>query len=134
MSSFLKTFLNVRSLNAATRDLSIEQLESTLQKLGKIVEDRKEVVLAGEKLLEAKLAKMKEFKDLMEEDGIDPFEFAELCSTGNVKQKNSPLPPKYEYMDGAELKTWSGYGRTPEVIKNAIKNEGKSKESFLIER
>lgn len=133
MSSFQKTFLNARSLNAATRELSIEQLEETLTKLEKIIADRKESENLANAAVEEKLAKMQEYKDMLIEDGIDPTEFAELFVGGGtkVRQKREALPPKYKYTDNGVEKTWSGYGRTPSVIKDAMA-AGKTKDDFLI--
>jgi len=131
MSSFQKTFLNARSLNAATRELSVEQLEETLIKLQAIITDRKNAEEEANAAAEERIAKMQEYKDMLIEDGIDLSEFAEHFSGGKTRQKKAALPPKYKYMDNGEEKTWSGYGRTPAVIKNAIA-EGKSKDDFLI--
>lgn len=131
MSSFQKTFLNARSLNAATRELSVEQLEETLVKLGTIIADRKESEKEANAAAEERIAKMQEYKDMLLEDGIDLGEFAEHFAGGKTRQKKDALPPKYKYTDNGEEKTWSGYGRTPAVIKSAMA-EGKSKDDFLI--
>lgn len=131
MSSFQKTFLNARSLNAATRELSVEQLEETLGKLQNIIAGRKEAEQAEKAATEERIAKMQEYKDMLIEDGIDLGEFAEHFAGGKTRQKKDALPPKYKYMDGGEEKTWSGYGRTPAVIKDAMA-QGKSKDDFLI--
>ncbi len=49
------------------------------------------------------------------------------------KSKRAQRPAKYEYIDeNGESKTWTGQGRTPAVIKQAIDNEGKSLNDFLI--
>lgn len=131
MSSFQKTFLNARSLNAATRELSVEQLEETAAKLETIIADRKEAEKEANAAAEERIAKMQEYKEMLLEDGIDLSEFAEHFAGGKTRQKKDALPPKYKYMDGGEEKTWSGYGRTPAVIKAAVA-EGKSKDDFLI--
>ena len=46
--------------------------------------------------------------------------------------KRAPRPAKYKYtdVDGSE-KTWTGQGRTPVVIRDAIAN-GKTLEDFAI--
>lgn len=132
MSSFQKTFLNARSLNAATRELTVEQLEETQAKLAKIIEERKSAESEAQAAIQEKMAKMQEYKELLLEDGIDPNEFAELFGAAKARKGGNPLPPKYKYMDNGVEKTWSGYGRTPAVIKEAVKNQGKSKDDFLI--
>jgi len=46
MNDFIKVFLNARSLRAATKELSVEQLEDVLIKFTTIVNDRKEAEAA----------------------------------------------------------------------------------------
>ena len=41
MSDIIKALLNARSLKAAAKELTLEQLEESLAKLNKIVEDRR---------------------------------------------------------------------------------------------
>ena len=42
MNEFLKILLNIRSLRAACRDLSLEQPEEGLQKLSEVVAERQQ--------------------------------------------------------------------------------------------
>lgn len=42
MNEFLKVLLNIRSLRAACRDLTLEQLEEGLEKLSAIVDERRQ--------------------------------------------------------------------------------------------
>lgn len=134
MATFEKVFLNVRSLNAATKELSIEQLEETVMKLQKIVDGRKAKLIEEEAAGKEKLAKMLEIKEMMEGEGISGTEFAEMLAQEKLpaKKKRSALPAKYRYTEDGAEKTWTGQGRTPAVIKNAIENEGKTKKDFLI--
>jgi len=41
MSEFLKVLMNIRSLRAAAREVSLEQLEEGLEKLSLVVEERR---------------------------------------------------------------------------------------------
>ncbi|MFM2483237.1 H-NS family nucleoid-associated regulatory protein [Celerinatantimonas sp. YJH-8] len=135
MSDFLKTFLNARSLKAATKDLSLEQMEETLSKLDAIVSERRESEDARVAAEQAKLQKLKQYREMMEQDGIDPSELMDVFESKQAAQgrrKRAPLPPKYSYLENGVEKTWTGQGRTPAVIQNAIDNEGKTKEDFLI--
>ena len=133
MATFEKVFLNIRSLNAATRALSIEQLEETAVKLQKIIDDRKAKLVEAEAAEKEKLAKMLEIKEMMEEEGISGTEFAAMLSQEkSPAKKGTVLPAKYRYTEGDVEKTWTGQGRTPAVIKDAIANGGKNKEDFLI--
>lgn len=134
MDSFLKIFLNARSLKAATKDLSFEQLEETLVKLQRIVEDRKVLAKKEETAQKEKLAKIYEYKKMFEADGIDLNDFAKLVGPvgSSVKEKRAPLPAKYRYTENGEEKTWTGQGRMPAVIKTAVDSGKKKKEDFLI--
>lgn len=135
MSEFLKTFLNARSLKAATKELSLEQLEETQMKLESIIDERKSAEEARQEEERAKLEKLTKYREMLEQDGIDPnelFEMLEAAGGGQAKRKRAPLPPKYRYVEDGVEKTWTGQGRTPAVIQTAIDNEGKTKEDFLI--
>jgi DNA-binding protein H-NS len=135
MSEFLKTFLNARSLKAATKDLSLEQLEETQIKLENIIEERKSLEAEKIEAEQAKLEKANKYREMMEQDGLDPNELLEMLeASGSTqgKRKRAPLPAKYRYFEAGVEKTWTGQGRTPAVIQQAIDNEGKSKDDFLI--
>lgn len=59
MSDFLKTFLNARSLKAATKELSLEQMEETLGKLEAIVQERRDYEAQRAEEEQVKLEKIK---------------------------------------------------------------------------
>ena len=68
-------------------------------------------------------------------DGIDPNELLQSLSATKVtgKSKRAARPAKYQFTDeNGELKTWTGQGRTPAVIKKAIEEQGKSLDDFLL--
>ncbi|MDO6684730.1 MULTISPECIES: H-NS family histone-like protein [unclassified Agarivorans] len=135
MSDFIKVFLNARSLKAATKELSIEQLEESFNKLKVILDERYTLKAEEDKLQQEKREKLEKYKALLEQDGIDPSELLSIIEDAPVKErkKREPLPAKYKFVDeNGEDKTWTGQGRTPSPIQRAIKNEGKSKEDFLI--
>ncbi|GGB10329.1 H-NS family histone-like protein [Agarivorans gilvus] len=135
MSDFVKVFLNARSLKAATKELSIEQIEDSYNKLKTILDERYALKQEEEKQQQEKREKLEKYKALLEQDGIDPNELLEMIGDAPVKErkKRQPLPPKYKFIDeNGQEKTWTGQGRTPSPIQKAIKNEGKTKEDFLI--
>ncbi|WP_427979895.1 H-NS family nucleoid-associated regulatory protein [Agarivorans sp.] len=135
MSDFIKVFLNARSLKAATKELSIEQIEDSFNKLKIILDERYALKEQEEKQQQEKREKLEKYKALLEQDGIDPNELLEMIGDAPVKErkKRQPLPPKYKFIDeNGQEKTWTGQGRTPSPIQHAIKHEGKTKEDFLI--
>ncbi|ELI5720946.1 H-NS histone family protein [Vibrio fluvialis] len=136
MSEVTKTLLNIRSLRAYSREISLEQLEEALDKLTIVVGERKiqeEEEAAARKEQEQKL---KAIADQIASDGLDINAVIQALagqSIGNKpKQKRAPKPPKYKYIDDqGEEKTWTGQGRTPSPIQKQL-DQGKSIDDFLI--
>ena len=58
------------------------------------------------------------------------FSLSELVD-GSSKKGRTPNPAKYRHPENPSL-TWSGRGRQPDWIKEALEN-GRSKDEFLIE-
>lgn len=136
MSEITKTLLNIRSLRAYARELTIEQLEEALDKLTTVVQERKEAEaeeIAARAEQEAKLAAIAE--QIAKKDGIDLEALISALSgetKTKAKGKRAPRPAKYKYIDtNGEEKTWTGQGRTPSVIQKAL-DEGKSLEEFAL--
>lgn len=137
MSEIKKSaLLNIRSLRAYTREeFTLQELEEVLEKLTLVVTERREAEeeeLAKQAELEAKLA---EYAQMIAKDGID-LEDLVAAMNGNdskskTRKKRQPRPAKYEYMLDGERKTWTGQGRTPAVIQEAL-DAGKTIDDFLI--
>ncbi|MFB9134405.1 H-NS histone family protein [Vibrio sp. AK197] len=138
MSELTKTLLNIRSLRAFARDLTMEQLEEALDKLTIVVEERKEqeeAELAEKAEQEAKLAAIAE---QIAQDGIDVTALIDALSgetkSKKSKSKRTPRPAKYKYVDAnGQEKTWTGQGRTPSAIQAHL-DAGNSLDDFLIEK
>lgn len=137
MADFLKVLTHERRLRARTKDLSLDELKEVQDKLSRVVAAREED--EKERLREeaAKQEKVEAIKKQMKESGVDLNDLApELVSqqskpAKSTSSKRTPKLPKYAYIvDGAE-KTWTGQGRTPKVIKQAL-DKGKQLKDFLI--
>lgn len=137
MSEIKKSaLLNIRSLRAFTRDeFTLAEVEELLEKLTTVVAERKEAEeqeLAEQAEREAKLA---EYAKMIAKDGIDLEDLISAMSGGESKskarKKRQPRPAKYEYTLNGEHKTWTGQGRTPSAIQEAL-DAGKSIDDFLI--
>ncbi|RQM78009.1 transcriptional regulator [Aeromonas jandaei] len=138
MSDFIKVFLNQRSLRAALRELSFEQLTEAKEKLDMLFKEREEAELKVMQEQEERQAKLAEFQAMLEQAGIDP---SELLGAGEGKGKGAketadkrtraPRPAKYKYTEDGVEKTWTGQGRMPKAIAHAVEN-GTALESFLI--
>ncbi|CAM6675817.1 H-NS family nucleoid-associated regulatory protein [Morganella morganii] len=135
MSESLNPFNNIRTLRAQARESSLEVLEEILEKLTSVVEERRLEESQAQAKEEERTRKLEEFRQLLEKQNINPEELIQSMGTGKTarKSKRAQRPAKYEYIDeNGESKTWTGQGRTPAVIKQAIDNEGKSLNDFLI--
>ena len=134
MSELAKGLTNLRSLRAAVRELTLEQAESALEKLQTAVEEKRAnetELIKAETERKERLAK---YKELMEKEGITPEELQEIFGTAttSARAKRPPRPAKYAFIDeNGERKTWTGQGRTPRPIQNAL-NSGKSLSDFEI--
>lgn len=132
MNEFLKVLLNIRSLRAACRDLTLEQLEEGLEKLSAIVDERRQDESAERQAREEHQKKIAEYAEMLKAAGIDPAELVNTVVPENTKvSKRAPRPAKYRYLDNGVEKTWTGQGRMPSVIAKAVA-EGKSVEDFAI--
>jgi DNA-binding protein H-NS len=135
MSDLTKTLLNIRSLRAFSRELTLEQLEEALQKLTVVVEERQEQEAEARAALAEKEQKLAEYAQQIAKDGIEIEDLIAALggsSESKPKQKRAPRPAKYKYsdIDGSE-KTWTGQGRTPKGIQQLL-DQGQSLEDFLI--
>lgn len=134
MSEITKTLLNIRSLRAYARELTVEQLEEALDKLSTVVQERKEAEEEERAAREAQEAKLAAIAEQIAQDGIDVDALITALAgetKTKTKGKRAPRPAKYKYVDNGVEKTWTGQGRTPSVIQKAL-DEGKSLEDFAI--
>ncbi len=135
MSELTKTLLNIRSLRAFSRELTLEQLEEALDKLTIVVQERQEAEEEERAALAAQEAKLSAIADQIAKDGIDVNALIQALSgetKTKAKSKRAPRPAKYKYVDtNGEEKTWTGQGRTPSAIQTQL-DAGKSLEEFLI--
>ncbi|OOE77039.1 H-NS family histone-like protein [Salinivibrio sp. ML290] len=136
MSDAMKALLNLRSLRAVAKEMSTEQLNEALEKLQTVVEERKEIDRQAEAQEKERLEKLEKYRAMLEADGIDPEEIVALlggASKSKALGKRATRPAKYQYTgeDGSQ-KTWTGQGRMPKVIREAIESGAAKQEDFLI--
>ncbi|WP_241573703.1 H-NS family nucleoid-associated regulatory protein [Rosenbergiella nectarea] len=124
MSEPLKSLNNIRTLRAQARETSLELLEDMLAKLSTIVDEHREEQASVRKEKENKQAKLEAIRAKLIEDGIDPQELLNgLTPKQGTRSKSvrKSRPAKYKYLDNNGFeKTWTGQGRTPRVISDAI--------------
>lgn len=133
MSFTLSSLKNIRSLRAQARSMATEDLQEILEKLKVVVEERREEKTATAEQAREKAEKLAMYRELLLEDGISAAELVNnLQPAGSAKKKRAPRPAKYKYTDeNNEIRHWTGQGRTPSPIKNAIA-QGQSLNDFLI--
>ncbi len=89
----IETLLNLRSLRAQAREMSIEDLQEGLQKFTQVVEERRveeEAAKAENKEQEAKLQK---YRDMLAAEGITPEELIALIGdSSKTKEKACSSP------------------------------------------
>ncbi|MEJ6116410.1 H-NS family nucleoid-associated regulatory protein, partial [Aeromonas salmonicida] len=124
MNEFLKVLLNIRSLRAACRELTLEQLEEGLEKLSAIVAERQQDEVADRQAREEHQRKINEYTEMLKAAGIDPAELVGTVANEPAKAakkgKRAPRPAKYRYLDNGVEKTWTGQGRMPSAIAKAV--------------
>ncbi|MGY9524345.1 DNA-binding protein StpA [Citrobacter freundii] len=133
MSSMLKNLNNIRSLRAMAREFSVDVLEDMLEKFRVVTKERRDEEEQLQRQRAEQQAKINALLAQMQADGISPEELLSItpATTRSVKKRH-PRPAKYRFIDlNGETKTWTGQGRTPKPIAQALAT-GKSLDDFLI--
>ncbi|WP_324020234.1 H-NS family histone-like protein [Aeromonas hydrophila] len=136
MNDFLKTLMNIRSLRAVLRELSYEQLVEAKQKFDEIYAEREQQESKIRAESAERLQKLAEFTEMLRDAGIDPSELVGTAAPAKAdgsanKAKRAPRPAKYKYNEDGQEKTWTGQGRMPKAIAEAVA-AGKALDDFLI--
>ncbi|HHW4401450.1 H-NS family histone-like protein [Aeromonas hydrophila] len=136
MTEFLKVLLNIRSLRAALRELSLEQLQEAHEKIESIYLERAEQAEKKQVAQAEHLNKLAEFQAMLAEAGIDPSELVQATPAAKAGKavregKRAPRPAKYRYVENGEEKTWTGQGRTPKYLAQQME-QGRQLDEFLI--
>ncbi|WP_294906462.1 histone-like nucleoid-structuring protein H-NS [Tatumella sp. UBA2305] len=135
MSDAIKSLNNIRTLRAQAREYTIETLEEMLEKFEVIVNERREEESQAAAQNSERLLKLEQYREMLIADGIDPNELLQAVAAAKpaVKARRAARPAKYQYTDEAgEIRTWTGQGRTPAVIRKAIESDGKNLEDFAL--
>ena len=133
MSSMLKDLNNIRSLRAMAREFSVDVLEDMLEKFRVVTKERRDEEEQLQRQRAEQQAKINALLAQMQADGISPEELLSITpATARSVKKRQPRPAKYRFIDlNGETKTWTGQGRTPKPIAQALA-AGKSLDDFLI--
>lgn len=135
MNGALKILNNIRMLRAQTKEYTLKTLEEMLEKLKLVVKERREKDTQCQAKIAEHTRKLKQYRDMLIADGIDPNELLQSMHSIKLFQKNKRTirPAKYKYINKYGItKTWTGQGRTPLSIKKAIIENKKKLEDFLL--
>ncbi|PSV26139.1 MULTISPECIES: H-NS family nucleoid-associated regulatory protein [unclassified Photobacterium] len=116
--------LNLRSLRAQAREMSVADLQEGLQKFTQVVEERREEEEAANAINKEQEAKLQKYRDMLEAEGITAEELVALLGDApKAKKKRAARPAKYKFTDeNGEEKTWTGQGRTPKALQQLLDN------------
>ncbi|WP_348666025.1 H-NS family nucleoid-associated regulatory protein [Arsenophonus symbiont of Ornithomya chloropus] len=133
---YFKSLNNIRTLRAIAREIPLESLQEIQDKFNTVVEERREDENQAKAQLEAHSQKIAKYIKLLEGEGLslDDLVTAKNPSSKTTdRTKRALRPAKYQYKNkNGEIKTWTGQGRTPAVIKQAMEKKGKKLDDFLI--
>ena len=133
MNLMLQNLNNIRKLRAMAHEFSIDVLEEMLEKFRVVTKERREEEEQLQRQRAEQQQKINTLLEMMKADVISPEElFSNDAAAMGVRKKRQPRPAKYRYTDlNGESKTWTGQGRTPKPIAQALA-AGKSLDAFLI--
>lgn len=135
MSDFIKKLSNIRSLRVALKSLTVEQLENIIDKLQQVLDEKKDELKEVQAQEKARQEKIESLRSQLEESGLSTEELAEMLLqdvTSKGRKKRAPRKAKYQYTDeNGKQKTWTGQGRTPKIIQQAL-DAGKKLADFEI--
>ena len=121
---------NPRRRDSILRRLDLEQLKQLTVACQNIQQERIEEENQRLRQLEERRKKALEAFDLLQADGLEPEDLIAVRERLSVKGPGKV--PRYMYKDEFEQeRTWTGQGRTPKPIQDAI-NQGSKLEDFLI--
>ncbi|MBW5840009.1 H-NS histone family protein [Yersinia enterocolitica] len=126
---------NIRSVRVFARETNFEQLLEMQEKFNAVIEERREDAEREAVERQKREKKRQELLQIIAGEGFSPEELLGLTedTPKNRKKTLSKAPPKYQFEENGETKYWSGRGRTPKPIDEALK-AGRPLDEFLIKK
>lgn len=130
-----RTMMNIRSLRVFAREIDFEQLLEMQEELNVVIEERREDAEREAAERAERERKRQELLQLIAGEGFSPEELLGLSEEAPKSRKKTlpKAPPKYQFEENGETKYWSGRGRAPKPIDEALK-AGRSLEDFRINK
>lgn len=136
MAKKITFYNNLSSLRAQTRGLSLETLNDLWQKLTQVREERHQQEQQAKRAITAYNEKVEQYLALIKSEGLtlaDLVEKSDFPAFKKLRKKRPTRPPKYKYIDEqGNLQTWTGQGRMPKPMQQAIAQHKKKLTDFLI--
>lgn len=128
-----KVLSNIRSLRAFAREVDFELLKDMAQKFNAVVEELREDAEREAKEREQRDARKRELLEMIASEGFSVEELTGASDTGTTRKKRvvQQVPAKYQFEVNGEMQYWTGRGRKPKTIEEAIA-AGKKLDDFLI--
>ncbi|MEH5143225.1 H-NS family nucleoid-associated regulatory protein [Enterobacter cloacae] len=128
MNHIQQELTNTRTLNRFLRECDYTFLTMLHDRITSALEGKKAAHLEEEKERKLREEKRAALIEMIKSEGFAPEELLGFVQ----ENKTGKRAAKYQYEENGTLKKWSGVGRTPVVIQQAI-DEGKTLNDFLIE-
>ncbi|EJS8633929.1 H-NS histone family protein [Salmonella enterica] len=128
-----KILSNIRSLRAFAREVDFELLKDMAQKFNAVVEELREDAEREAKEREQRDARKRELLEMIASEGFSVEELTGASDKGTTRKKRvvQQVPAKYQFEVNGEMQYWTGRGRKPKAIEEALA-AGKKLDDFLI--
>ncbi|AZL04134.1 MULTISPECIES: H-NS family nucleoid-associated regulatory protein [Enterobacterales] len=129
-----RTLSNIRSLRVFARETEFDLLLDMYEKLGSVIEERREDAEREAKERAEREQKRLDLLQLIAGEGFTPEELLGQIEGQGKSKKRSKTPkaaPKYQFIEDGVTKTWTGKGRKPKPIEEALA-AGRDLDEFLI--
>ena len=129
-----RTLSNIRSLRVFARETEFDLLLDMYEKLGSVIEERREDAEREAKERAEREQKRLNLLQLIAGEGFTPEELLGQIEGQGKSKKRSKTPkaaPKYQFIEDGVTKTWTGKGRKPKPIEEALA-AGRDLDEFLI--
>lgn len=126
-----KILTNIRSTRVMARETPFDILLEMQKKLNIVVEEQREEAEL-EKAIKNQLAKKREeMLTMLAAEGLKVEDLLYSSNFSGNKKRIARVAPKYQYEVNGETKYWSGRGRSPKPIAEALA-AGKTLDDFFI--
>ena len=133
VESVRKILSNIRSLRAFAREVDFALLEDMSEKLNSVVEERRADAEREAKERQQRETRKRELLEMINSEGFSVSELLGDSTAEAVRKKRvvQQVPAKYQFEVNGEMQYWSGRGRKPKAIEEALA-AGKKLDDFLI--